>query len=75
MAPLGILVAEGAAVFGLAGVAACAPKAYSSRLMTKGAVSVTAADFFKKSLRLDFVFISGLALDPMRPFLLRIGAK
>ena len=57
MVPFGIGVAAGVAVFELAGEDDCSANAYSSRLITNGAESVMAADFFKKSRRLDLAFI------------------
>ena len=61
MAPFGIGVVVGVAAFELAREDDCSANAYSSRLITSGAESVRAADFFKKSRRLDLAFIYRLA--------------
>jgi hypothetical protein len=66
--PFGIGAAGEVAGFGAAAGVACSANAYSSRLMTNGADNVTAADRFKKRLRLDFEFIGVLAQVPLRPF-------
>ena len=57
-------------VGGFAGAEAvvCCAKAYSSRLITRGVVNVTAADRFKKDRRLDLAFISNRRSTQLRPF-------
>jgi hypothetical protein len=67
--PCGMVAEGGATVFGGASDCGWAARAYSSKLVTSGTVSEIAADFLRKLLRFDLVFIKGCApqLAPFEP--------